>query len=186
MKFFNKQKESKKNSDPIVRLLAPMIIGTLVCVICLASMTWAWFTASVDVKEQTIQAADRSTLVKVYEVAVTEDENQNPVETKTLVKPKEVPKKKDATETEEKPVEGLLKVDDSVGALQKKKLDALKERRDSAAVAAALANLEAGCKDESVNLMPLILEAVKTYATLGEICGVMRKVFGEYEAHVNL
>ena len=60
MKFFNKQKESKKNSDPIVRLLAPMIIGTLVCVICLASMTWAWFTASVDVKEQTIQAADRS------------------------------------------------------------------------------------------------------------------------------
>ncbi|MBQ1249630.1 MAG: methylmalonyl-CoA mutase family protein [Selenomonadales bacterium] len=89
-------------------------------------------------------------------------------------------------QVEEKPVEGLLKVDDSVGALQKKKLDALKERRDSAAVAAALANLEAGCKDESVNLMPLILEAVKTYATLGEICGVMRKVFGEYEAHVNL
>ncbi|MBQ5588396.1 MAG: methylmalonyl-CoA mutase family protein, partial [Selenomonadales bacterium] len=80
-------------------------------------------------------------------------------------------------QVEEKPVEGLLKVDDSVGALQKKKLDALKERRDSAAVAAALANLEAGCKDESVNLMPLILEAVKTYATLGEICGVMRKVF---------
>ncbi len=89
-------------------------------------------------------------------------------------------------QVEEKPVEGLLKVDDSVGALQKKKLDALKERRDSEAVAAALANLEAGCKDESVNLMPLILEAVKTYATLGEICGVMRKVFGEYEAHVNL
>ena len=89
-------------------------------------------------------------------------------------------------QVEEKPVEGLLKVDDSVGALQKKKLDALKERRDSAAVATALANLEAGCKDESVNLMPLILEAVKTYATLGEICGVMRKVFGEYEAHVNL
>ena len=89
-------------------------------------------------------------------------------------------------QVEEKPVEGLLKVDDSVGALQKKKLDALKERRDSEAVAAALANLEAGCKDESVYLMPLILEAVKTYATLGEICGVMRKVFGEYEAHVNL
>ncbi len=89
-------------------------------------------------------------------------------------------------QVEEKPVEGLLKVEDSVGALQKKKLDALKERRDSEAVAAALANLEAGCKDESVNLMPLILEAVKTYATLGEICGVMRKVFGEYEAHVNL
>lgn len=87
---------------------------------------------------------------------------------------------------EEKPVEGLLKVDDSVGALQKKKLDALKERRDSEAVKTALANLEAACKDENENLMPFILEAVKTYATLGEICGVMRKVFGEYEAHVNL
>ena len=87
---------------------------------------------------------------------------------------------------EEKPVEGLLKVDDSVGALQKKKLDALKARRDSEAVKAALANLEAACKDENENLMPFILEAVKTYATLGEICGVMRKVFGEYEAHVNL
>ena len=34
--------------------------------------------------------------------------------------------------------------------------------------------------------MPVILQAVETYATLGEICGVMRKVFGEYEAHVNL
>lgn len=87
---------------------------------------------------------------------------------------------------EEKPVEGLLKVDDSVGALQKKKLDALKARRDSEAVKTALANLEAACKDENENLMPFILEAVKTYATLGEICGVMRKVFGEYEAHVNL
>ncbi|MBP2664229.1 MAG: scpA 1, partial [Firmicutes bacterium] len=42
------------------------------------------------------------------------------------------------------------------------------------------------CKDESTNLMPLILDAVKAYATLGEICGIMRKVFGEYQAHVSL
>ena len=34
--------------------------------------------------------------------------------------------------------------------------------------------------------MPHILTAVKTYATLGEICGVMRSVFGEYEAHTSL
>jgi methylmalonyl-CoA mutase N-terminal domain/subunit len=34
--------------------------------------------------------------------------------------------------------------------------------------------------------MPLILEAVRTYATLGEICGVMREVFGEYQQSVNL
>ncbi|MBP2637172.1 MAG: scpA 1 [Firmicutes bacterium] len=87
---------------------------------------------------------------------------------------------------EEKPVEGLLRVDASVGELQKKKLADLRARRDNAAVQAKLAALETGCKDENANLMPLILDAVKAYATLGEICGVMRKVFGEYEAHVSL
>ena len=49
-----------------------------------------------------------------------------------------------------------------------------------------LADLKAACQDENENLMPHILKAVHTYATLGEICGVMREVFGEYEAHVNL
>ena len=87
---------------------------------------------------------------------------------------------------EEKPIEGLLRVDASVGELQKKKLADLRAKRDNAAVSAALAKLEAACADESVNLMPIILEAVKTYATLGEICGVMRKVFGEYQAHATL
>ena len=86
----------------------------------------------------------------------------------------------------EKPVEGLLRVDASVGELQKKKLADLRARRDNNAVTEKLAALEAGCKDENANLMPLILDAVKVYATLGEICGVMRKVFGEYEAHVSL
>ncbi|MEG6584009.1 acyl-CoA mutase large subunit family protein [Dendrosporobacter sp. 1207_IL3150] len=87
---------------------------------------------------------------------------------------------------EEKPVEGLLRVDASVGELQKKKLADLRAKRDNGAVQDKLAALEKACQDESVNLMPLILDAVKAYATLGEICGVMRKVFGEYEAHVNL
>ena len=87
---------------------------------------------------------------------------------------------------EEKPVEGLLRVDSSVGELQKKKLADLRAKRDNVAVTAALAKLEAACADESVNLMPIIMEAVKTYATLGEICNVMRKVFGEYQAHATL
>lgn len=89
-------------------------------------------------------------------------------------------------QVEEKPVEGLLKVDASVGEKQKEKLAKMKAERDNDAVKAALTDLEAACKDENENLMPHILAAVKTYATLGEICGVMRKVFGEYEAHVNL
>lgn len=87
---------------------------------------------------------------------------------------------------EEKPIEGLLRVDASVGELQKKKLADLRAKRDNTAVTAALVKLEAACQDESINLMPIILEAVKTYATLGEICGVMRKVFGEYQAHATL
>jgi len=87
---------------------------------------------------------------------------------------------------EEKPIEGLLRVDASVGELQKKKLADLRAKRDNKAVTAALVKLEAACADDNVNLMPIILEAVKTYATLGEICGVMRKVFGEYQAHATL
>ncbi len=87
---------------------------------------------------------------------------------------------------QEKPPEGLLRVDASVGEFQKGKLAKMKAARDNAAVAAKLAALEVACKDESVNLMPVILEAVKAYATLGEVCGVMRKVFGEYQPTVSL
>jgi len=86
---------------------------------------------------------------------------------------------------QEKPVEGLLRVDASVGELQKKKLVDLRAKRDNKAVDAALAALETACAGEA-NLMPYILDAVRTYATLGEICNVMRKVFGEYVANVSL
>ncbi len=86
----------------------------------------------------------------------------------------------------EKTPEGLLRVDAAVGEFQKNKLAKVKAERDNAAVKAKLAALEEACKDESKNLMPVILDAVKVYASLGEICGVMRKVFGEYEAHVSL
>ena len=87
---------------------------------------------------------------------------------------------------DEKPVEGLLRVDAAVGEFQKKKLAELRARRDNAAVTRTLAALEQACRDESANLMPLILDAVKAYATLGEICGVMRQVFGEYQAPATL
>ena len=89
------------------------------------------------------------------------------------------------TQEEEAP-KNLLRVDGSVGKLQAEKIAALKARRDNAAVEAALKALEAGCADENVNLMPLILDAVRAYATEGEICGVMRKVFGEYQPHTTL
>lgn len=87
---------------------------------------------------------------------------------------------------EEKPVEGLLRVDASVGELQKKKLADLRAKRDNNAVNNALESLRKACQDDNANLMPYILDAVKTYATLGEICGVMREVFGEYQPHATL
>ncbi|MDU5755078.1 MAG: methylmalonyl-CoA mutase family protein, partial [Veillonella sp.] len=89
-------------------------------------------------------------------------------------------------QVEEEAPKDLLRVDASVGVNQSKKTQAVRANRDQAAVDKALADLKAGAADESVNLMPLILAAVKTYATLGEICNVLREVFGEYEAHSTL
>ena len=56
----------------------------------------------------------------------------------------------------------------------------VKRERDNAQVQACLRRLEDAARDETVNLLPLLLEAVKAYATIGEMCGVLRQVFGEY------
>ena len=62
-----------------------------------------------------------------------------------------------------------------------KKLQRLKEKRDNGVVQASLAGLKKAAQGEE-NLMPLILQAVRAYATLGEICDTLREVFGEYTA----
>lgn len=82
---------------------------------------------------------------------------------------------------EEPPVEGLLKVDSSAGEFQKNKLAKVKAERDNAKVQEELKKLEVAAADEEVNLMPVILACVRAYCSLGEICGVLRKVFGEYK-----
>jgi len=79
----------------------------------------------------------------------------------------------------------LLKVKEEVEIAQKKSLAAMKVSRDEAAVKAALVKLEAVAKG-SENVMPSILEAVKTYATLGEIADVFRRVFGKHTETVVL
>jgi methylmalonyl-CoA mutase N-terminal domain/subunit len=89
-------------------------------------------------------------------------------------------------QTKEEPLTGLLRVDMSVGEEQKKKLTDLRAKRNNAAVKTALAALESAAKVETTNLMPFIFTAVKEYATLGEICDVMREVFGEYKANISL
>ncbi len=85
----------------------------------------------------------------------------------------------------EKAPQGLLKVDPMVGEMQKKKLVELKEKRDNQAVTEKLTALKKACEGTE-NVMPYIVEAVREYATLGEICDVMREVFGEYEQSVML
>ena len=80
---------------------------------------------------------------------------------------------------EEKPT-NLLRVDPSVRVDQIERLKQLRSERDEAQVTKSLADLRQRAEG-SDNLLPQILEAVKTYATLGEICGVLREVFGEYQ-----
>ena len=87
---------------------------------------------------------------------------------------------------EEPPVEGLLKVDSSAGEFQKNKLAKVKAERDNAKVQEELKKLEVAAADEEVNLMPVILDCVRAYCSLGEICGALRKVFGEYKPHNTL
>ncbi|TFH05159.1 MAG: methylmalonyl-CoA mutase, partial [Candidatus Thorarchaeota archaeon] len=64
---------------------------------------------------------------------------------------------------------------------QIERLENLRNNRDNEKIQATLQDLRAGAEGDS-NLVPLILEAVKAYATLGEICGVLREIFGEYKA----
>lgn len=80
----------------------------------------------------------------------------------------------------------LLKVDESVGERQVQKLKELREKRDNLKVKNTLENIRKAARDESVNLMPLILEAVRNYGTEGEICGVLREEFGEYTENIIL
>ena len=74
----------------------------------------------------------------------------------------------------------VLTADLSVGERQVARLNKMKAGRDNAAVQASLAKLREAAKGTE-NLMPYIIDAVKTYATLGEICGVLREEFGEYK-----
>ena len=80
---------------------------------------------------------------------------------------------------EEKP-SNLLRVDPAVRISQIDKLKKLKSDRDGEKVKKTLAELKATAEGHD-NLIYPILEAVKAYATLGEICDTLREVFGEYQ-----
>ena len=81
-------------------------------------------------------------------------------------------------EQNEEPIE-LLEIDDSSQKHQLEKLARLKAKRDNAAVAASLDAIRRAAEG-SENTMPRILDAVRAYATVGEICDAFRAVFGSY------
>jgi methylmalonyl-CoA mutase N-terminal domain/subunit len=85
----------------------------------------------------------------------------------------------DFVQESEPPIE-ILYIDESASERQLARLEALKQRRDNARVGRALDGLRTAASGTE-NLMPRILEAVRAYATLGEMCDALRDVWGEYE-----
>jgi methylmalonyl-CoA mutase, N-terminal domain len=73
----------------------------------------------------------------------------------------------------------ILYIDESAAEKQLEKLDRLRKTRDNARVRATLDALKAGAAHDA-NTMPLLLDAVRAYATIGEMCDALRDVWGEY------
>jgi methylmalonyl-CoA mutase N-terminal domain/subunit len=78
---------------------------------------------------------------------------------------------------EEQPLE-LLRVDPALERKQVERVQAVRARRDAPAVEASLTALKEGAAHDDANLMPLLLEASRAYATLGEMCDALREVWG--------
>jgi len=84
-------------------------------------------------------------------------------------------------QVDEKPARNLMHIDSALYEKRRAELATMKAGRDSTRVQAALARLKETAEG-TANLMPAIIEAVDVYATLGEVCDVLRSVFGEYES----
>jgi methylmalonyl-CoA mutase N-terminal domain/subunit len=84
-------------------------------------------------------------------------------------------------QTEDKwiPVE-LLRVNPEVENIQIDRVKTLKNERDNGKVKDSLARLRRDI-DSNANLMPAMIEAVKSYATLGEICSLLKEMYGDYQ-----
>jgi methylmalonyl-CoA mutase N-terminal domain/subunit len=76
-----------------------------------------------------------------------------------------------------------LRIEPEIESAQVERLRKLRARRDASRVQAALRHVEETARSDQ-NLMPAILDAVKAYATVGEISDALRKVFGEYQESV--
>jgi len=88
-------------------------------------------------------------------------------------------------QVKEPPVKGLLKVDPKVREVQMKLLAELRASRDRKRAQTSLETLKKTAQGDG-NVMVPILDCVRAYCTLGEICDVLRGVFGEYEPIVTV
>jgi methylmalonyl-CoA mutase N-terminal domain/subunit len=82
-------------------------------------------------------------------------------------------------QTDDKPIE-ILYIDDSTADTQLTRLAELKQARDNGRVARALDQLRHAARGRD-NTMPPLLECVRAYASVGEMCDALRDVWGEYE-----
>ena len=83
--------------------------------------------------------------------------------------------------TETPPVAGLPRVDAAAAAEQVARLQKLRRERDNEAAQNSLGRLADAARSPDDNTIPPMMECVEQYATLGEICAVLRREFGEYE-----
>ncbi|MEF8885994.1 MAG: methylmalonyl-CoA mutase family protein [Haloarculaceae archaeon] len=90
-----------------------------------------------------------------------------------------------AYEADEEPDPEILKVDEEVQERQRSRLAAVKDERDDAAVEAALGAVDAAVENDE-NVMEPIIEAVKAYATMGEIMSVFEDHYGSYQETVRV
>ncbi|WP_411713964.1 methylmalonyl-CoA mutase [Natronomonas sp.] len=86
-------------------------------------------------------------------------------------------------QVDEEPKENIEEVSEAEQRQQRERVQELREERDEEAAQAALAALKDAAEGDE-NVMPYIVDAVKAYATTGEICNAMRDVFGEYRAGI--
>jgi methylmalonyl-CoA mutase N-terminal domain/subunit len=87
-------------------------------------------------------------------------------------------------QSEEPPVEGLLRIDPRVGEKQRTKLAKVRAERDPQRTEQLMQTLKDAATG-STNMMPVLIECVENYITIGEICNVLRGVWGEQrEFHV--
>jgi len=81
---------------------------------------------------------------------------------------------------EEIPIK-ILQIDPEIEKKLVERLKQMKRQRNQAKVKETLNKLRRAAEQENTNLMPFVLQAVKEYVTLGEICDTLREVFGEYK-----